>query len=472
MLSRTYSAGWGIGEKLTSSQQNAIDIQTTYALDKRTGQADTLGSVVQATGTGRLINTIATGPDRDWTFHFSGNGPSATSAITVRVPTLSAARKYTLVHSGATGGDSIFFYIEGSGPTPSGYVDIANNVGTGLFRLGRCIGSPTGVSLEAEGDAVEVVYNGTDWKVAAGAGPGIRQKVFTSTTTWRCPAGVYAVIITGYGGGGGGGGGAGGNVTTNRLGSGGGGGGGSHERTVVVPVVPGTLYDVVIGAAGGGGAGGTASSNGAEGGVGGDTYFTISGAASTALGAHFRGAGGGAGGRTNILTSSSGHGAIAFGGGAFTPGDPLNYIESVGTGLEGALNALLVAGPPGRGGDGTANVTLLGEDSYGTYGAPSIAGHAGGAQAASGSTDSSFRGGGGGGGGGGGPGGAGGAGGVGGNGTSGGAGLNGGNGTPAPVPNSGAGGGAGGAGGSGSSGGTGGAGRDGSAGKLTLIFVK
>lgn len=42
---------WGVGDKLTSAQQNALDANTSYALDKRSGETDTLESVVTLDGT-------------------------------------------------------------------------------------------------------------------------------------------------------------------------------------------------------------------------------------------------------------------------------------------------------------------------------------------------------------------------------------------------------------------------------------
>lgn len=49
-ITRSKLGGWGVGEKLTSSQANALDINVTNALDKRTGQSDTLASTVSLTG--------------------------------------------------------------------------------------------------------------------------------------------------------------------------------------------------------------------------------------------------------------------------------------------------------------------------------------------------------------------------------------------------------------------------------------
>ncbi len=59
-IQRVNGLSWGVGEKLTSAQSNALDLNTTYALDKRNGQTDVLGSVVSLTGTGSIAATGAT----------------------------------------------------------------------------------------------------------------------------------------------------------------------------------------------------------------------------------------------------------------------------------------------------------------------------------------------------------------------------------------------------------------------------
>lgn len=49
-IERVNGPGFGVGDKLTSAQINGIDINTTHALDKREGHADTLASDVTVTG--------------------------------------------------------------------------------------------------------------------------------------------------------------------------------------------------------------------------------------------------------------------------------------------------------------------------------------------------------------------------------------------------------------------------------------
>lgn len=49
-ITRVKPAGWGVGEKLTSSQMNDVDANVLKALDKRSGETDTLSSVVTVDG--------------------------------------------------------------------------------------------------------------------------------------------------------------------------------------------------------------------------------------------------------------------------------------------------------------------------------------------------------------------------------------------------------------------------------------
>jgi hypothetical protein len=58
-IARIKFPGWGPNEKLTSGQQNALDLNVTNALDKRAGQTDTLSSVVTVASGGSI--TMASG---------------------------------------------------------------------------------------------------------------------------------------------------------------------------------------------------------------------------------------------------------------------------------------------------------------------------------------------------------------------------------------------------------------------------
>lgn len=450
-IERTYPAGWGIGEKLLSSQVNAMDVALTYALDKRAGYSDTLQSIVHCADAGRVIKTIATGPDADtsWT---AGGGNQI-----IRIPTLTAARSYTLGNSGATTGDRIMAYVEGTGSTASGYVDVKNALGTGLFRLGM-VRTGTGMSEQAEGDAAEFVFAEGAWRLLRGAGAGLRSILFTSFAIWICPPGVHKILVFGCGGGGGGGGGRPNSTAGNRWVSGGGGGGGAEYKCMVVDVVPGRAYEIYVGE---GGAGGVAGDSGDPGGSSG-IYDPI-------LGDYICFFRGGQGGRTQVTTfgiSSLGiyraHGGspVAFpnraGWGNFA--DDI-VIDAVPSGVT-SFGFPLPAGTGGAG-NGTGDGVVGSPNSFGSF-----SGGSGGVKG----TDSGIERGGGGGGGGGagpfGPGGAGGAGGNGGTPTAGSAG------SAAPA-NSGGGGGGGGSGGTAGAGsGAGGAGGAGGSGRFHIAFVK
>ena len=73
--------------------------------------------------------------------------------------------------------------------------------------------------------------------------------VFTSSTTWTCPAGVTSVTVECWGGGGGGG----GSGATSNGGSGG--GSGAYVKKVGIPVTAGTNYTITVGTGGAGGSG-------------------------------------------------------------------------------------------------------------------------------------------------------------------------------------------------------------------------
>ncbi len=452
-IERAYAVGWGMGEMLTSAQMNTVDANTAAALDRRAGKGDILMSTVVATGTGRIISSVATGPDSNTTFHPVGGNQI------VRIPTLTAARTYTVGHTGATGGDRMIFYIEGTGPTASGYVDILNNAGTGLARLGRLDHSTPQLTLDA--DSAELLFNGSTWQLLRrSANPGMRAIEFTSTGFWLCPDRVYSVLLHGYGGGGGG---AGGNTIVptspyiGLLACGGGGGAGAQADAVRVAVTPGVLYAIGLGMGGGAGGAGVAGS------PGGNTTF---GPASGAALAIFKGAGGGYVGTNSLST-----GIYCYAKGGVTVAPPIS-VNSYPT-----INCLATGMPqfwtgwfgPGWGGNGvTVTVpTALAMNA----GMGSVQGYSGGVAGVHGTSLDYLFGGGGGGGGGGGPGGPGGPGGTGGAGAVG-TGLDGL--TPTGVAaNTGAGGGGGGAGGNSDLvQGNGATGVAGGSGKLTIVVVK
>lgn len=82
-ISRVKSAGWSTNEKLTSAQMNAVDVNSTYALDKRSGQTDTLSSVITIASGGQL--SFASGSSitsaSGSTFTFAGAASFAGTAV-------------------------------------------------------------------------------------------------------------------------------------------------------------------------------------------------------------------------------------------------------------------------------------------------------------------------------------------------------------------------------------------------------
>lgn len=460
-IERAYISGWGVGEMFTSAQGNAMDINSTYAVDKRAGYGDILQSVVVCAGAGRLIASVQTGPNADATWHPNGGN------MIVRVPTLTAARSYTLGHSGATGGDKLSFYVEGTGASPSGYVDIKNNVGTGLFRLGM-VRTGTGMSEQAEGDNAEFIFVGSGWQLMRGAGPGLRSVTFTSDAFWVCPPNVHRVILSGFGGGAAGGGGVSNSTTANRWAPGGSGGGGAVYNTFVIDVIPGVTYQIQIGA------GGSPGGAGFDGSDGNDTTFSpLPAGLASPQAVVFPGAAGGRAwlGSAGLAFGSSSSGVYRTHGGApvyseafrgWGNADANTHVDVVPSGVSSFGTSII----PGSGGDGNG----LGQGTSGLTNTVSLggAGYLGGAGGAKGADSGTERGGGGGGGGGAGPFGNGAAGGAGGAG----AGVAGSAGSSAAA-NTGAGGGGGGSGGTAGAGsGAGGNGGAGGSGRLTLAYIK
>lgn len=150
-IARVNAVGWAAFEKLTSTQANGLDINTTYALDKRSGQTDTLQSVVSTSGAGRVIPTHATGANAA-TNYTAGGGNTV-----IRIPaSLSADRTYTFQNTNAVAGDAIHIYSD-AGLTRT--VTIADHSGDVLCRIGS---SPF---LDDDFDARGCVlrHNGTDW---------------------------------------------------------------------------------------------------------------------------------------------------------------------------------------------------------------------------------------------------------------------------------------------------------------------
>ncbi len=125
---------------------------------------------------------------------------------------------------------------------------------------------------------------------------------FVASGTWTAPPGVTSVVVEAWGGGG-----AGGGNNTNVDGGGGGGGGGYSMATIAV--VPGTLYTVTVGA------GGTAVDL-ADGGAGGDSWFSTTATLLAKGGGGGAAPAGGAGGVGGVGgAAAAGVGTTRFSGG-------------------------------------------------------------------------------------------------------------------------------------------------------------
>lgn len=133
-----------------------------------------------------------------------------------------------------------------------------------------------------------------------------------------------SLIGSGGGGGGGGGGGAGANSGAGTYGGGGGSGGGAFPYMIEIDVVPGQIYNAVIGDGGAPGTGGnyvgttSAGTAGTSGGVGGDTLFKLGTTTIVTFPGGAAGAGG-AGGSDNSGSTAQKQGQGGGGGGGAKP---------------------------------------------------------------------------------------------------------------------------------------------------------
>lgn len=182
---------------------------------------------------------------------------------------------------------------------------------------------------------------------------------YTTTTTWRCPAGVSFVDVECWGGGG-----AGGWSSGDGKNSGSGGGGGAYSKKLAIPVVPNTVYTVTVGA------GGLFQTLGVNPTQGGDSWFSTSG---TVLAK---------GGHSN--SSSDGYGAAAGGASGSCIGDTVFSGGNGGAGVNGKNSSGggggSSAGTAANGNNGTAGAGMSAQP-----GGSAVTG--GGAGGASGTTD-------------------------------------------------------------------------------------
>jgi len=259
MIGRVKPAGWGFGEKLTSTQANSLDVNIAKAVD-RTSAGDTVSGLLTMSGAGRIARTVVAGADSNTTYTL-GSGCSI-----IHVDAITANRNYTLSDTGATLGDVIEIFVES---TVNYAITVKDNGSTIIAVLGW--------TNDSEAPWASFIWDG-QWLPMGGIRRRDTEVTFTAGGTWTCPRGVTHVRIRALGGGGGGGGGSAADWgASGNGGMGGGGGGGARMADAVVAVTPGLIYTIAIGAGGTSGTKGhygTSSGYGGTGGDGGDTTFS------------------------------------------------------------------------------------------------------------------------------------------------------------------------------------------------------
>lgn len=240
------------------------------------------------------------------------------------------------------------------------------------------------VSDETPTDGYVLTYSSSDdgyWAPKPVVSSGLRKEYFTNDGYWTCPENVTSILLIGAGGGGGGGGGGRnthGGVQQPTQGQGGAGGGGSIQSSISLSVIPGLIYNIIIGEGGLGGDGaqnGASFDNGVAGLNGGNTEFKYE----NDILASFTGAGPGAGGSyivdtrlasiggpniataylysENRLNLPAGYGGTCTSSSFSLPGQN-NYIGNYIPGVSGSGSSTYVpgagggAGPQGNGGNG------------------------------------------------------------------------------------------------------------------------
>ncbi len=149
-IARVMPSGWGIGDKQTSAQANALDLNTTYAADKRSGQTDNLQAIWTFQNAGRLIKSYVAGATTNNSYTLS-SGCSVIDAASITIP--GASVTYTLNATGASLNDTV--EIRGNNAKPVIVVDAASatTIATLLPRAGT------------EKAVAEFFFNGTNWQL-------------------------------------------------------------------------------------------------------------------------------------------------------------------------------------------------------------------------------------------------------------------------------------------------------------------
>ncbi len=290
-IARVNGPGWGSGDELTFTQANGLDLNGTYALDKRAANTDTLSSVVSLAGSGRVIDTIASGANADTTYVVD-----AANRVIQVTTSVGSDRAYTLSATGAVAGDQITIFCD-AGFTRT--ITVKDQAAATMCLLGNAVTS--------HGHWATFIYS-SGWRLFRYSKKRLT-RTYVANDTLVVPDNVIAMTFEGVGGGGGGGGGrgAGGNGDCSAPG-----GGGARRGRVECTVVPGETLTIVCGAGGGGGAGGS------------------SGGATGTSGAH--------GANTTVTGSSSGLLATFYGaqGAIFATNTPGFYLGGMPVATQGS----------------------------------------------------------------------------------------------------------------------------------------
>ncbi len=427
---RVNPSGWAAHDKLTSTQQNQLDIDHTNSADMASGGTYTPSAKLDVQGQGGsfgklwLNSRVVTS---GYTIDGSGSDVTILADMTslgypILLPVVASTVGRIIAIKRHVGASNIL------GITPNGADAIdGTNATLNLYTLGSF-----------------VVLQGTSagWEIIIKGGVGFVEFLATAASAFTVPPGVHWLDVEASGAGGGGSGGTTADTSTSKGANGGPGGGGAPLCRQYVSVTPALVLDVNIGAPGTGGAANTAGNDG------GDTTLVIHGGATI-----FTAKGGGGGGAPPGISTGNAYGiGGTISGAQKAPGSSWDYAYKIQQVRQG----------------GFSNNALGGGIS--TPGGPSEQGYSGGTAGSNGAASGSYTGGGGGGGGAAGPYGNGAQGNNGGNGNGSGTGTNGVAGLNANA-NTGAGGGGGGGGGFGSGGGGGGAlGGNGGSGRLRLYW--